>query len=623
MNDITQAYTEVVSEKQEGVTTNYYYGNKRIQSNQRIYVYDGMGNVIQDISPSGALLESYEYSAYGERNIQYNPFLKNSSYGYRGEAHTYDNKQYLRARYYDVHSENFIQEDSYRGTQDDVASRNRYNYAQNNPYKYSDPSGHDAMSALGVGGGGNSGGFKFVSIVSLTATLLGVDTVKAYQAGCKEVLLYNNKLYTGKHNGANYVGGIKQKSTSGGSGGSSGSSTVPDSNTNYYIQDDIIVATFTPTVIKADAPKLDMSKLNEVAQAKVKDTAKALNVPEEILRQFLQADLGNDRSLFERTLSDRVIGLCDDYLKAVGKSSDNDVGTLPENPLDDLVYGPTAGSEISAVAGWMLSIYRGTYVHTNFGVHAGTWAASNGQTLRANVTVKTVLNDFRFGCKNDILGVSGRPDIAMKTGDYKAAVYELKPISQKGTGSATSQALVYKNLMESLSKEPIKVTLGGAKAFESYLRSLSGTVLGDTGKECKIIFDGLESGAIYYEYVGKNKNPYDVPVTAPVDVDVKEKEPENSPVHDIGTPVAGGLVLAILLLLEPYIQSGKESADAKMKELKEALNRYAPPKTAAKNPPIIDIIDGIVNFLEDFFFPSSIPEEVLERLSEYNDFTNK
>jgi len=60
-----------------------------------------------------------------------------------------------------------------------------------------------------------------------------------------------------------------------------------------------------------------------------------------------------------------------------------------------------------------------------------------------------------------------------------------------------------------------------------------------------------------------------------------------------------------------------------MKELEEALNRYIPPKTAAKNPPIIDAIDGIVDFLEDFFFPSSIPMDLLERLSEYNDFTNK
>ena len=313
VNDMTQVYSEVVSEKQEGSITNYYYGNKRIQSNERIYVYDGMGNVIQDVSPSGALLESYEYSAYGERNIQYNPFLKNSSYGYRGEAHTYDNKQYLRARYYDVHSENFIQEDSYRGTQDDVASRNRYNYAQNNPYKYSDPSGHDAFSAFGSASGGS--GYKFISVYSMTATLLHVDKLRVAQVGCSEVLLYNNKLYTGKYNGANYVDGIKQKSSS------SGSITNSTTNPNYKIQDDIIVATFTPTVIKVNAPKLDMSELSRAAINKVRETSKALGVLEEILRQFLLADLDNSRSKLERgySLSDRVIGLCDAYLARAEK----------------------------------------------------------------------------------------------------------------------------------------------------------------------------------------------------------------------------------------------------------------------------------------------------------------
>ena len=249
--------------------------------------------------------------------------MKNSSYEYRGEAHAYDNKQYLRARYYDVHSENFIQEDTYRGTQDDVGSRNRYNYAQNNPYKYSDPSGH-----LVVNDG--SGAFKFVNVASWTATLLNVNKFKAMQAGCTEVLLLNNKLFTGKYNGASYVDGIKQASTSSGSRESSGSRTITETNSNHYIQDDIIVATFTPTKISVSAPMLDTSKLTEAAQAKVRDTAKALNIPEEILRQFLLADLDNSRSRLERgySLSDRVIGLCDAYLNAIGKRNDTDSGKV-------------------------------------------------------------------------------------------------------------------------------------------------------------------------------------------------------------------------------------------------------------------------------------------------------
>ena len=149
----------------------------------------------------------------------------------------------------------------------------------------------------------------------MTATLLHVDKFRVAQVGCSEVLLLNNKLYTGKYNGANYVDGIKQKSSS------SGSITNSTTNPNNKIQDDIIVATFTPTVIKVNAPKLDMSELSRAAINKVRETSKALGVPEEILRQFLLADLDNSRSKLERgySLSDRVISLCDAYLARAEK----------------------------------------------------------------------------------------------------------------------------------------------------------------------------------------------------------------------------------------------------------------------------------------------------------------
>ena len=79
-------------------------------------------------------------------------------------------------------------------------------------------------------------------------------------------------------------------------------------------------------MISVRTPILDVSELTTAAKVKVKDTAKALGVPEYILRQFLEADLGSDRSKFDRglSLSDRVIGLCDAYLNAVGKGNNTD-----------------------------------------------------------------------------------------------------------------------------------------------------------------------------------------------------------------------------------------------------------------------------------------------------------
>ena len=336
VNDMTQVYSEVVSEKQEGSITNYYYGNKRIQSNERIYVYDGMGNVIQDMSPSGALLESYEYSAYGERNIQYNPFLKNSSYGYRGEAHTYDNKQYLRARYYDVHSENFIQEDTYRGTQDDVASRNRYNYAQNNPYKYSDPSGHDAMSELIAGS--SSGGAKrefMMMTYGILFSKVGNESWKVYTGFHGSMYYVNGKGFTGVYSGFVYQDGVKMHAVK------PSGNKVTQEYANYTVTEDVISVVYSPAKIKVDAPIIDMSELNAAAQAKVKDTAKALGVPEYVLQQYLQHDTSWLKFNDKQALSDYVIGVCDRYLKNASKSANE------QTIVDQTPYGIDDNPEVS------------------------------------------------------------------------------------------------------------------------------------------------------------------------------------------------------------------------------------------------------------------------------------
>ena len=49
---------------------------------------------------------------------------------------------FAQARYYLPEIGRFISEDSYKGTQNDTQSQNRYIYCTNNPLKYIDPSGH-------------------------------------------------------------------------------------------------------------------------------------------------------------------------------------------------------------------------------------------------------------------------------------------------------------------------------------------------------------------------------------------------------------------------------------------------------------------------------------------------
>jgi RHS repeat-associated protein len=56
----------------------------------------------------------------------------------------------------------FISADSYAGTPGDPASLNRYCYVNNNPYKYTDPTGHCPMcigAAIGAVGGGILAGY--------------------------------------------------------------------------------------------------------------------------------------------------------------------------------------------------------------------------------------------------------------------------------------------------------------------------------------------------------------------------------------------------------------------------------------------------------------------------------
>jgi len=50
--------------------------------------------------------------------------------------------QYLRARYNDTDTADFITEDSYLGQISDPLTLNRYNYVKSSPSNYTDPSGH-------------------------------------------------------------------------------------------------------------------------------------------------------------------------------------------------------------------------------------------------------------------------------------------------------------------------------------------------------------------------------------------------------------------------------------------------------------------------------------------------
>ncbi|MBQ4233234.1 MAG: hypothetical protein II699_08130, partial [Lachnospiraceae bacterium] len=71
-----------------------------------------------------------------------------NSYGYRGEEQDETGLYYLRARYMDPSTGTFTTMDTYAGRLSDPMSLHKYMYANSNPVKYIDPSGHVTLGEV-------------------------------------------------------------------------------------------------------------------------------------------------------------------------------------------------------------------------------------------------------------------------------------------------------------------------------------------------------------------------------------------------------------------------------------------------------------------------------------------
>lgn len=94
------------------------------------------GDVLGTVCVNSTLdpVKTTVYDAYGRVIQSQGNFEK--PYGYAGEYTDEGGLQYLRARYYDLGTGRFTQEDTYRGL------GNLYAYCGGNPVAFTDPSGH-------------------------------------------------------------------------------------------------------------------------------------------------------------------------------------------------------------------------------------------------------------------------------------------------------------------------------------------------------------------------------------------------------------------------------------------------------------------------------------------------
>ena len=107
------------------------------------YLYDG-GNSVREISDTnGNISDEYIFDAFGNKIEQTGD--SDNAYGFQGEQQDETGLYYLRARYMDPATGTFTSMDTYGGSVSDPMSLHKYLFANSNPAKYSDPSGHFSL----------------------------------------------------------------------------------------------------------------------------------------------------------------------------------------------------------------------------------------------------------------------------------------------------------------------------------------------------------------------------------------------------------------------------------------------------------------------------------------------
>jgi RHS repeat-associated protein len=130
-------------------TKTYLYGLGRISQYGTAHKYflgDALGSVRQLTDINGTVSLAKSYDPYGQ--VTSSNGTASSYYGFAGEYTDATGLMHLRARYYSPAAGRFISRDVWEGSDTSPISYNRWSYANDNPIRYTDPSGHCIFAGI-------------------------------------------------------------------------------------------------------------------------------------------------------------------------------------------------------------------------------------------------------------------------------------------------------------------------------------------------------------------------------------------------------------------------------------------------------------------------------------------